>query len=103
MKVPHPSSKTGLSTDYINEYWGLSIYADRGHRDELIGAIRERPRLHYDERYNPKKFDYDTKNPNIAELNQIADIVNHKARDGTLQCKEFLKFAEKVESIIKGD
>jgi len=102
MEVPQLNLETGLSEDYINEYWGLSIAADRGESGYLIACIKERPKKHYSQRYNPKKYSYDPNNPRIKELDQIADSINQKAKEGTLGCKEFLQMAMRVESIVKG-
>ena len=100
-ELPQVCKATGISQDYINEY-NRSLPVRRKGIEAMLQSLRKWPMQHYEQRFDPSVYDYDTSNPRIPIINQITDYVNSKARDGTLDLERFLAMENEVFALIHG-
>ena len=103
MKVPRIVGKTGVSTNYWNEYsartscldWGLSSVAE---------SFREFPVKKYEQRFPPEKYEDVVTAQNRAgvnRLNELSDIVNRTFVDDSRFTElDFKKVINEVHNLI---
>ena len=99
-ELPPVCKGTGIVMDYLNEYTGRDLLAQRRGIEALLQSLRERTIQHYEQRFDPAVYDYVASNPRIPILNQIADYVNMKTREGTLTLETYLAMEEEAFALI---
>ncbi len=105
MDVPQINSKTGISSDYWNEYNAKTVWLKKGH-NYVINSIKEYPIRKYEQVYPPETYDNVITPENsqkINRLNELADLVNNTFIDATKFTEtDFKKVINEVSNIIYG-
>jgi hypothetical protein len=83
MEVPQINLKTGITSDYWNEYFSKTIILERGLL-ELAEWIKKYPIKKYEERF-PRESSKNLITPQnqarVKRLNELSDLVNNEFTD----------------------
>jgi hypothetical protein len=93
---------TGLDMDYMNEYavayYTYFLFPTLSNKT----LPKEYKILHYDERFDPAIFDVDMSNIRIPVLNDIADCMNERFKEGRVSEEEFNLVQDAIRDFIDG-
>ncbi len=99
-------TKTGISSDYWNEYFGRTIIFEYKGKECVINCFKKNPVEKYTEKYSPKEYEGVINKENldaVKELDEIAEYANKTFKNiSTFREKDFKEKINRAYSLIYG-